>query len=104
MITPPFALQACPPGSVTRTGPQARGLLCDDYFTRRHTLPPAAGLLVATSFSSSPVRLTENFASTPSASGNNAPSAFRVRVLSASLTDHVPKLATTPCAKALYRS
>jgi hypothetical protein len=48
MITPPFALQACPPGSVTRTGPQARGLLCDDYLTR-HTRPPAAGLLIATS-------------------------------------------------------
>jgi hypothetical protein len=37
----------------------------------------------------------------PSPSGKRAPSERRVRVFSASLTDQVPKFATTPCAIAL---
>jgi hypothetical protein len=74
--------------------PRVRG----DYLTRRHKVAPIAPPLI---FSSSPVRLMDSFGSVPSTFGNSAPSNFRVNVLSTSLTDHVPKLATSPCATAL---
>ena len=50
------------------------------------------------SFRSSPARLTEDFVSAPSAFGIRAASNFRIRVLSASLTDQVPKFAANPLA------
>src|SRR5215470_2843723 len=56
------------------------------------------------SFNSSPVRLMVLFASAPSTFGKRAPSMWLVSVLSASLTDQVPKLATSPSAAALNSS
>src|SRR5215510_4743972 len=63
------------------------------YLARRYTvslLTPAAEVL--TSLSSSPDRLTDAFDSRLSLFGMSAISYFRMRVLSASLTDHVPKV------------
>src|SRR6516165_7282208 len=75
-------------------------LLGEGYLARRYTesfLPPRRGL-GSMSFNSSPERLTVIFASVPSMFGNRAPSTCRVTVLSASLTDQVPKLAASPIA------
>src|SRR5262245_3302246 len=71
------------------------------YLARRYTvslLTPAAEVL--TSLSSSPDRLTDAFDSRLSLFGMSAISYFRMRVLSASLTDHVPKLAANGRAAA----
>src|SRR5215470_7817459 len=79
--------------------------LGDDYLARRHTAwsVAEAGLGVV-SFNSSPERLTALFTSAPSTFGKRAPSMWVVSVLSASLTNQVPKLATSPIAAALYSS
>src|SRR5262249_2384915 len=76
--------------------------LCGDYWpaATRSRSPP----LTTQTSARHRLRLTEFFCSVPSALGNSAPSNRRVRVLSASLTDHVPKFATNPCASALYSS
>src|SRR5262245_6603714 len=71
------------------------------YLARRYTvslLTPAGD--VVTSLSSSPDRLTEVFDSKLSLFGMRAISYFRMRVLSASLTDQVPKLAANARAAA----
>src|SRR5215475_2573455 len=76
-----------------------------DCLARRHTAwsVAEAGLGVV-SFNSSPERLTVLFTSAPSTFGKRAPSMWVVIVLSASLTNQVPKLATSPIAAALYSS
>ena len=53
---------------------------------------------VALSFSSLPARLTDTFVSRSSIFGMRAPSHWEIRVLSASLTDQVPKPAANPRA------
>src|SRR3989442_886400 len=75
------------------------------YLARRYTVSvftPAAE--VVTSFSSSPARLIAAFVSSPSLFGISAVSYRRTRVLSASLTDQVPKLAAKARAAAANSS
>src|SRR5262245_19518527 len=87
------------------SGPVQRSCVAQAaYLARRYTwsvLTPVTGDVVV-SLSSSPDRLTEAFVSVPSTFGIRAASYRRLRVLSASLTDQVPKLPANARAASPY--
>src|SRR5256714_14029384 len=79
---------------------------CRAYLARFQTVvavppPDAAGTVYV---SSSPVTVKGRFCSVPSQLGNVAVSILKVMVLSAALTDKVPKLAMLPPMIALFSS